>query len=215
MEDKKKILLHLYGETDAGSELRTLLENDELRQEHQALSEAKFRVDHIRRERPDPQTIERIMEHAAARDSKLKPGFPRADRPAIWRTRQLRRVLIPAISIAAAVVIAVGLGMFDRNPVDSARTTADVAEALQTVPPESLLRTTPIDPTLLTPIGTASNDPRLAWDDSGQLRSMYRRIETMRPTDLLDWGEASVPLEQFPTSGRQDKTGFRRAGVKR
>ena len=213
MDDKKKILLQLYGETE--SELRELLRNEELRKEHQALSEAKFRLDHARRERPDPATIERIIAHAAAEHPSAERRRPRTDRPPLWRSMPLRRVLIPAVSIAAALVIAVGLGIFEPASRESTAPVAGVTDINRSTLPESLLRPTPLDPNTVLQVGRFARDPRLAWDDPGLLQTYYRRIENMRPLNELDWGEASVPLEMFSTTNQSGQSGFRRAATQR
>ncbi len=215
MEDKKNILLHLYGETETDSDLRELLRDEELRKEHQALSEAKFRLDHAGRERPDPATIERIIARAAAEHPSAIGKRPRADRPPLWRSRPLRRVLIPSVSIAAALVLAVGLGIFTPGSQDSNTPVAGVNGIDRSTLPESLLRPTPVDPNTVMQVGRYVNDPRLAWDDAEKLREYYRRIEKMRPANPLDWGESSVPLEMMPGANQPGKIGVRRAATQR
>jgi len=197
---KKDILLHLYGEATDAEELRSLLRDDELRQEHAALSEAKFRLDHLKRERPDQEVLDRILA-AAATGEGLPSADARPDRPAIPGSLRLKKVLIPALSIAAAILFGVAVGWFgassgtsspEESPVMASGAEDDI------VPPESLYRFVPPQ-RQLTP--ASQTDPRLAWDDASPLLDMHRRIQTMRPDGLLDWGEEAVPLESLPGSG--------------
>lgn len=204
---KKDILLHLYGEATDAEELRSLLRDEELRQEHAELSEAKFRLDHLRRERPDPAVIDRILVAAATGEGR-PTAQDRKDRPAVPHVIRLRKVLIPAMSIAAAILFGVAIGWFG---VSSGTGASDDVPALANtpddlVPPESLYRFVPPQRSL-TPASQA--DPRLAWDDASPLLDMHRRIQTMRPQGSLDWGEEAVPLESLPgsSSGRLQMTG--------
>jgi len=215
MEKKKNILLHLYGDPDAQGDLRSLLNEDDLQREHRALSEAKFRMDHLSRSRPDPKTINQIVARAAEAASSPSVGARRGDRPALWRSRPLRRVLIPAVSLAAAIVIAVGTGLFSFSSDDRASLSSETVADNSKVEAESLLRATPIAPNLLAPASTSDIDPLLAWDDSDRLRELYRRIEIMRPTNDLDWGERSIPLETLPESIRSGPRRLRQAAVQK
>lgn len=196
---KKDILLHLYGEATDAEELRSLLRDDELRQEHADLSEAKFRLDHLKRERPDPAVIDRILA-AAATGEGLPTATNRVDRPAVPYATRLRKVLIPALSVAAAILFGVAIGWFGAtsgtNTPENAPALANSPDDL--VPPESLYRFVPRQQNL-TP--ASQTDPRLAWDDASPLLDMHRRIQTMRPEGLLDWGEEAVPLESLQGAG--------------
>ncbi len=196
---KKDILLHLYGEASDAEELRSLLRDDELRQEHADLSEAKFRLDHLAKERPDQIVIDRILAAAAAGEG-LPAGDHRPDRPALPRANRMRKVLIPALSIAAAIIFGVAIGWFGASTgtsiPDEAPAVASSSDDL--VPPESLYRFVPPQ-RQLTP--ASQSDPRLAWDDASPILDMHRRIQTMRPQGSLDWGEKAVPLESLPGSG--------------
>ena len=200
MDKKKNILLHLYGDPDAEGDLRSLLGDNDLQREHQALSEAKFRMDHLGRSRPDPNTIDQIVAKAAEAASSPTVGARRGDRPARWRSRPLRRVLIPAVSLAAAIVLAVGSGLFIFSSDDNAQLKSERMADNRAAEAESLLRAAPIAPDLAVPASTREIDPLLVWDDADRLRELYRRIEIMRPTNDLDWGARSIPLETLPGS---------------
>ncbi|MDA0377969.1 MAG: hypothetical protein O3C45_06480 [Bacteroidetes bacterium] len=197
---KKDILLHLYGEASEATELRSLLRDEELRREHAALSEAKFRLDHLGRERPDPAVMDRILAAAAAGEG-LPDGTSRRDRPPVARVVRLRRVMLPALTLAAAILFGVAVGWFSSQSGTSSPTDPAVATVQDDiVPPESLYRFVPPQQPF-TP--ASAQDPRLAWDDSAPLLDMHRRIETMRPEGMLDWGEEAVPLESLPGSGNR------------
>lgn len=194
---KKDILLHLYGEASEAEELRSLLRDDELRREYSELSEVKFRLDHIKPERPDQAAIDQILAAAVSGEG-LPDSGQRKDRPAVAPRYRLRKVLLPALSIAAAVMFGIAIGWFGTS---SSSGTVDqpalVERASDLVPPESLYRFVPPSQRL-TPASSAAS--RLAWDDSSPILEMHRRIEDMSPDNPLDWGEQAVPLESLPGS---------------
>lgn len=195
MEGKKNVLLHLYGEPDAEGELRSLLNDEELQQEHHALSEVKFRLDHLGRTKPDANSIDQVVAHAANAAASTKVGDRRGDRAPLWRIRPIRRVLIPALSVAAAIVIAVGFGYFSPKTDHSVVSETQIAADEMTAEAESLLGTRPVVPSHRVVSTGRSTDPLLAWEYAESLRELSRRIETMRPVGDLDWGARSIPLE--------------------
>ena len=196
---KKDILLHLYDEATDAEELRSLLRDEDLRREHAELSEAKFRLDHLQKERPEQAVIDRILA-AAATGEGLPAANHRPDRPALPGTVRLRKVLIPALSIAAAILFGVAIGWFGASSGTSTPEDSPVLASSpdDLVPPESLYRFVPPQQRV-TP--ASQSDPRLAWDDASPILDMHRRIQTMRPDGRLDWGEEAVPLESLPGSG--------------
>lgn len=205
MKERKNILLHLYGDPEAEGDLRSLLRDEELRAEHEALSEAKFSLDHARRQKPDPAAIDRVLAEAAATAATGKPGF-RTDRPPVWRNRSLRRVLIPAISMAAAIVFAVGYGLFSVSPLSESGADTLVSEMDERLsPPESLLRPTPLPPATNIQYASTSADPELAWDTAPEMRHLYRTIESIGPESELAWNDRSVPLDRLPDSTPGDE----------
>lgn len=214
MNDKKNILLHLYSDPDAEGDLRSLLKDEDLRREHQALSEARFNLEFIPRQLPDPKTVNAIISEARRAADMATPGR-RPDRPPIWRSRSLRRVLIPTLSIAAVIVISVGLGLFSSNTFKDRVLDTAIFEADAVITPaESLLRPTPVPPSLAAQIASFDFDPELAWDDARDIRQLYRRIESLRPTDELDWDERAMPLELIPTNANANQN-LRRASIPR
>jgi len=203
---KKDILLHLYGEATDARDLRSLLKDEGLKAEYAELSEAKFRLDHLKKQRPDQKVIDQVLA-TAANESGLPTASSRRDRPAISRNAQLKKVLIPALSLAAAIVFGIGIGWFSASPSNVMPENASVADnqadALRlndVVPAESLYERVPSRAGRFTQ--TSARDPKLAWDDANTLQILHGRIETMRPDDPLDWGERAVPLESLPGAGQ-------------
>jgi len=206
MNDKKNILLHLYGDPDAEGDLRSSLKSKEHRLEHQALSEARFKLDFLPGQKPEPATINAIVNKARQAAESAVPGR-RQDRPPMWRSRSLRRVLIPALSMAAMVVFAIGVGLFSTENIDQGVLDASIGRADKAITPaESLLRPTPVPPSFAEQLATYDADPELAWDDARDVRQLYRRIESLIPENELDWDERTIPLELIPNqtaAGRQ------------
>ena len=203
MDDRKRnILLHLYGEAPEDSDLRELLRDEELRTEYQALSEVKFRLDHRRSERPDPAVVDAVLAAAAGESSAV--GHRHGDRPAAARRSPLRRLLVPALSVAAALVVAFSLGWWANTPDRNARPASQAFDADMPVPPESLNRFVPPYQTVhpgaaAQVVGAATHDPRLAWDEPEPLDFWHRRIESLEAASDPDgWGEPAVPLEMLP-----------------
>jgi hypothetical protein len=211
MADKKDILLHLYGETDSPAELRSLLEDDTLRKEHAALSEVKFRLDHRPTLKPDSAAVDKIVSEAGKLYGVPERGR-RIDRQPVFRARPLRRLLVPALSVAAAVVVTVGIGLFASDSFESEPSRPDFANsAIENAPPESLLRATPIPENLVGQSERFTSDPMLAWDEDDRLHDVYRRIQTMRPANDLDWGEP-IPLESLSGLPRNGRDGLKQVG---
>ncbi len=115
MEKKLQLIRHLYGEADDRTELRQLLDEPELNEEYQALSEAKFWLDHSKRERPAPEVLQRIESMA------LQPAAPegrvgsstrfspqRQDRAAHPRKRGRRFVGAASLVLATLITAVVG-----------------------------------------------------------------------------------------------------------
>lgn len=194
---KKDILLHLYEEASEAEELRSLLRDDELRHEYSELSEVKFRLDHLKPERPDQASIDRILAAAVSGEGLPESG-QRKDRPAVAPLYRLRKVFLPALSIAAAVIFGVAIGWFSISSTSGTIEQPAMADrASDLVPAESLYRFIPPSQRV-TPASAAAS--RLAWDDSSPILDMHRRIENMSPDNPLDWGEQAVPLESLSGS---------------
>ena len=71
--DKKLLLIrHLYGEADEETKLNELLDDPDLKEEYQALSEAKFWLDHTKSEKPSATAVDHVLAMA------LNPDNPEA-----------------------------------------------------------------------------------------------------------------------------------------
>ncbi len=191
MDKKLQIVLHLYGEADDRAAFRRLLEDEEVRAEHQAMSEAKFALDHARPKRPDPALLARIME-AAAHPERL------ADAPAPGRDRRpvrlLRRRRWQWVAAAAVALVAVSVGVGRMFAPESSRLASEAPPALRehaegfgtNAQPQTI------------PAQTADV---LDWDDADEVRRLHRRMEQLRARNAeLQWGEPAVPLETLPTA---------------
>ena len=139
--DKKLLLIrHLYGEADEESKLNQLLEEPDLKEEYQALSEAKFWLDHTKREKPAPDALQNVLAMAAnpgnldahevpgtaspetalpdhkvaAPDQKAtEPEKPRTDRPPVARQRFKRRIFgLSAFTMAVVITTLIGYQWF-------------------------------------------------------------------------------------------------------
>jgi len=207
--EKRNILLHLYGEGETDQDLRTLLSNSELKAEHSALSETKFRLDIKKKERPDQAVIDRIL--AASRTENTQNlRKARLDRGPISRREQFKKMLIPALSLAAVLTVSVGIGWVSFSDSKSESEVASFYEN-EIVPPESLYRHVPSGKP---GINTASNQTGvLMWDDGNSIPNLHNRISSLRPSSPLDWGESAIPLEMLPASN--SRTGFQTAGSNR
>ena len=204
--DKRDILLHLYGESPEGTDLRSLLKDDELRDEHAALSEAKFRLDHRTKERPSQDVLDHILATAAAGADGDLP-VRRRDRGPVARIHTLKKLLIPALSLAAAILFGVGLGWIgsSSNQVPASAPPAFANDSV--VPPESLYRYVPPRQNALRQ--ASERKSRLAWDDDSSLPNLHRRINTLNPSNGTAWGSGALPLEVLSNSQNR---GFQTAG---
>jgi hypothetical protein len=125
MDKKLQIVNHLYGEASDRAELRELLGEEALNAEYQALSEAKFYLDHRHRARPDEGIVDHLVAVAAGEAEPVKVPVrrleARQDRPPARRLA-IRRRSFPALLAAAVVVIAVGIGVWPSpsDPADQA-----------------------------------------------------------------------------------------------
>jgi hypothetical protein len=204
--EKRDILLHLYGEADSESDLRTLLLKSDLKDEHTALSETKFRLDLRKRDRPDIRVIETIM--TAARTGDTGSGVSsRIDRGPLQRISRLKKMFIPAVGIAAIILFSVGVGLYSVQLKSNSASLLSASGQNDLVPPESLYRFVPSRQGTISPSGSVNNE--LSWDDQSTLSTLNGRINTMKPSGLLDWGESAVPLEMLPGSNPR---GFQTAG---
>lgn len=207
--DKRDILLHLYGEGEAEQDLRALLSNPDHKAEYSALSETKFRLDIKKKERPDRAVIDAIL--AASRSEHTQTGRRlRVDRGPVSRREQFKKMLIPALSLAAVLVVSVGIGWmaFTNTSTESALSSIHENEI---VPPESLYRFVPSGKAGVNTVSNQSST--LSWDDGNSIPNLHNRIVTLRPSSPLDWDDSALPLESLQASNA--RSGFQTVGSNR
>jgi hypothetical protein len=199
-EEKKNLLLSLYGELDS-DDYRV---DSRLQREAEQLRYVKFYLDARPRVRPTPEAIEAIVDRAVAADSG-PAGIP-------METRHggLRLVKWAARLAASMVIVAVAWIAWPTGAPDPGETGSLLTTVPETVPPAST-EAEPMKATVPPAIVAATEIPavreRLAvqpaaveappgWDDTGELLAIQRRLEML---GALDWDEPPVPLEQLPT----------------
>jgi hypothetical protein len=105
MDTRLRIVERLYAEGDENHVPRPTHseEGDDLGREYQAMSQAKFWMDHRRRQRPDAATVDRVVAAAAAATRGEIPGVMRPDRS------PLRLLASPRVRLAVAATLVVGV----------------------------------------------------------------------------------------------------------
>lgn len=225
MDPQLRHIAHLYGEAE-GAGPRP--DDSDGWAEYQDLSQVKFHLDHARRSRPDARTIDGILAAAAAPGA-MPRRLGRRDRPA----RPRRRALWVGLAAGTlAVVLAVGLGQGLR-PLPPAAAPPPMAERAASelqapaLLPGSDLQTTPA-PGPMAPaarkMATATPQPTpealaaesLAWDASGDVLEIQRRLELLQAGLDANWETPAVPLDAAPgTRPAAGRTGLLQAGTQR
>lgn len=235
MDRRLHILQELYGEGDDRAEARRRLnEEAELWEEYQALSEAKFMLDHRRRERPDSLVLEHIMAAAAGAPSADGAGRRRDRRPVPHLAARYRAFGMVSGVLALVMVIGTGVWQVLRPPAET--TPVQHESALAEAPPareerepagvsdpqagagRSTGEATPrpqapaladsraAAPPVAEPPAGVDEDAAaaLAWDASDDVLELHRRIEMLEEGVGLQWDEPPVPLEAFPSARPAD-----------
>jgi len=208
MDKKLQILQYLYEEVEDRSTFRTLLEEDAVGAEYQALSEAKFQLDHQRRSRPDPIVIDRIMAAAAAEGNTPITRSRWRDRPAL-AGRLSRRNTLRTVGLAMAAVLVVAVGLWPILPTAEqapAPVVADVARpsTAKPAPAQEHLFTAPATGLQQAGVRSSLAEDALSWDEASDVHEVHRRVEMLQARNSsLEWDEPAVPLEMLPAQGRQ------------
>lgn len=192
MDEKLRSVERLYGENASNEPVDA--------REERVLSDAKFVMDHRARQRPSPDTIDRIVAYAADQRVEPAPIKPIARIVPLfsWRAAVAAAVLLFAAGI---VYLQVDLSPGPRSAQVDVRD--DVRDELQA----RGLRANAEQAAVL----EAATDSIPAWDEPTGLRLVQRRIEMLRASGQdLEWGEP-VPLEQLPAVGTTP--GIRAAGA--
>ena len=212
MDKKLQIVQYLYGEAENPVEVRNdLREESDLWEEYQAISVAKFKLDHRRRHRPDVQVLDNIFEIAAGK-GEIRSLERRRDRRAIphrARIRKARTWGIVGMALTVVVFFTVGIRYFsttsESTPRDSNGYRAQSNEAVTSpnaeIPPSLVDR---IAPDMIsaqkgnTSILYERSDEDLDWNESEGMLDLYRRIEILRSGVASGWDEPALPIESFP-----------------
>lgn len=111
MDKRLQILQALYAEGDDREQAHRLLQEDPaLWEEYQALSEAKFHLDHRRRQRPDPLVLDAILAAASGEAPAVGLGR-RPDRRPIPRGA-LRFRSFGVVTVVLVMVMLAGAGVW-------------------------------------------------------------------------------------------------------
>jgi hypothetical protein len=230
MERRLDILRELYGEGDDGPALReSLRHDDELRQEAQALSQVKFRLDHRRRQRPDAAVVDRVV--AAARDASPLHATRRRDRGAVPH-RRWRMAAFGSVGALTTVLLAVSIsfwqwpsseptstpsvatdsvpGSFQRDlPTPLLAEEPAAAEPApratsRPAPPATTMRGRPMTAQVAVVADSADEGDWPAWDDADDMLRLHRRIELLQAGSAgTVWDESPIPQDLlYPPSGR-------------
>lgn len=193
MDKKLQLIEHLYDEPSADVRpLRELLEDPELAAEYQALSGAKFALDHRVRARPPARVVNAIVREAASQAQPV-PGR-RSDRAPLRLMSFKKRGFGVGLALAAALALTVMVKPWNLlTPSLSPASMADAAESA--APAESLLQALP--PAAPIAGRAASGVPE--WDSGDDLRRLSRRIQALQAAGVDQWDEPAVPLEMLPT----------------
>jgi hypothetical protein len=216
-EEKKRLLLSLYGEKD------DVPTPPALRDEAEALRAMKYHLDARPRMRPAPVVLERISaeaERVAAESAPATTVGVRANRSS---SRALR--LVRAGTRLAAVLVAMAIGWHwfaPADPVEVVESGTPEHELAASVPPVAEAPAIMVEE----PAGSPASPPARArgsspateviaesaevnrdWEAASDLLMIQRRLEML---GALDWDEPAFPLEMMPNS--TGTPGFRQAG---
>jgi hypothetical protein len=198
-EEKKNLLLSLYGELDSDDHRV----DSRLQREAEQLRYVKFHLDARPGVRPTPESIEAIVHRAAAADS--------GPAGILMETRNGGLRLVKwAVRLAATMLIAAVAWIAWPKAPDPGETGSLLATVPEMAPPasteyEPMNATVPLAivatteaPVVrerhITPPAAVEASP--GWDDTSELLAIQRRLEML---GAMEWDEPPVPLEQLPT----------------
>lgn len=197
MNKELQLIQHLYGEREEHFALRETLETSEaLHDEYQALSEAKFYLDHRRRQRPDAAILDQIMAAAAhvsepAPQSSLVRG--RLDRLARPHRAHRKRRTLSLVSLSLVMVCAMSIGLWQWTSSSAPIPQTASAETYQSALPPSAT-----DGLASTMPQQASDETLPSWEDD-QVMELHKRIDRLQQrATALQWDEPATPLEMVP-----------------
>ncbi|NNE69626.1 MAG: hypothetical protein HKN29_04595 [Rhodothermales bacterium] len=200
MDKELQLIEHLYDEPSEDTRpLRELLEDTDLAAEYQALSRAKFALDHRQRERPPAHVINAIVREASG-----LPTAPaaRRDRAPLRLFRTRRRSVTAGLAFAAVLALTIMVQPWNLLPSGTSDSVA-TADAPTEMPAEVLLERLP---PAATPIGTRASGTVPGWDAGDDVRRLSRRIQALQAAGIDQWDEPAVPLEMLPTGSANGVT---------
>lgn len=165
MDDRLRIIQHLYDEdVDDPSALRRITEEEDLRQEYEELRSTKNLLDRRSSPSPDPEVVDRVVDHAAEAGSST-----RARRAPDRDSRRWERTVsgrIRTISAVLTLLLFVGLGWWQFETSDAppvGRSTPDGRESVTATSEEQR---------------TSESIPD--WNDRDEVVRLHRRVEQLR-----------------------------------
>ena len=182
MKNRYDILAYLYGEPADRDAVRARLQSDEqARREHDALAEAKFCLDHRKRQRPSPAVLGALAEAAAAPAPSASARHLRHDRaPVTPRLARLRRrAALPLLGAVLSVAALVGFGTWPEG------------EALE-----------PSQPVLAAEAAPPAAPPRVQPAPEPQLPATSPALTAPAPASSPSTGTPSTATLQTYTLGR-------------
>ncbi len=221
MEKKLQLLSHLYGEAEDATPLPELLQDSDLASEYQAMSEAKFWLDHSIPASPDPDVVSRIL--AAAAGAGVPPPVAFTDRAPAPRNAAGARKKTWSLAAAALSLVAVAsFVLVNRTPsfnpsafepiAEQEAPAAFEADALSKAAPRALAddlaerREVAADSGERLGAATAgaaalasAESTHPAWEETEALIQYKSRIDhLLEQSEDLSWDEMVVPLEALP-----------------
>jgi hypothetical protein len=227
MEKKLQLLSHLYGEAEDATPLPELLQDSDLASEYQAMSEAKFWLDHSIPASPDPEVVSRIL--AAAAGAGVPPPVAFTDRaPAPRNAAGARKKTWSFAAAALSVVAIVSFVLVNRTPsfnvqeLEQAPITAqDAPAAFEADAMAESISSDLADGSSARKEVAADSGERLgsalaakdgadatlaaaepthpAWEETEALIQYKSRIDhLLEQSEDLSWDEMVVPLEALP-----------------
>jgi len=212
MDKKLQIVQYLFDEAEHPAEVQKhLREDSELWAEYQAISEAKFQLDHSHHHRPDPRVLQNIL-NVAAGSGDVRSIERRGDRRAIPHYAKVRKARVWGV-VGTVLTVAVFLVVGIKNY--STTSPASTVTGIESVMPAGRAVSSPnveIPPTIADRIladriqakkGISSilierSEEDLDWNESEEMLELYRRIEMLRSGVDNTWDELAPPLESFP-----------------
>ncbi|GAB5521393.1 MAG: hypothetical protein RhofKO_36440 [Rhodothermales bacterium] len=194
------LIEHLYGERSDTADLRQRLDTDaEARAEYAALSEAKFRLDLRKPERPDAAVLDQIMQAAAFGETPATTHTGLRSRsqrtPVAHQRRPLRKRMAVLVGVLTVVLATVGLNVKPDTTAPADTTSLTMKLDPQLFPQAGAPSAASVVDPAATPIPASA---ALAWDDSDQIIGLHHRMKQLDQRTQALWDTPARPLEMLP-----------------